>query len=32
VGVEWDRVDILVTDLDPGDQRLERYKSLTRVL
>ena len=32
VGVEWDRVDILVTDLDPADQRLERYKRLTRVL
>jgi DeoR family transcriptional regulator, fructose operon transcriptional repressor len=32
VGVEWDRVDILVTDLDPADQRLEGYKRLTRVL
>jgi DeoR family transcriptional regulator, fructose operon transcriptional repressor len=32
VGVEWDRVDMLVTDLDPIDQRLERYRQLTRVI
>jgi DeoR family fructose operon transcriptional repressor len=32
VGVEWEQVDILVTDLDPVDPRLERYNDLTRVL
>ena len=23
VGIEWDRVDVLVTELDPGDDRLD---------
>ena len=32
VGIEWDRVDVMVTDLDPSDQRLERYRNLARVL
>ena len=32
VGIEWDRVDVLVTDLEPSDQRLERYRNLARVL
>ena len=22
VGIDWDRVDVLVTELDPGDERL----------
>ncbi len=31
VGVEWDRVDLLVTDLDPTDERLAPYRDLTEV-
>jgi DeoR family fructose operon transcriptional repressor len=31
VGVEWDRVDLLVTDLDPADDRLSAYRDLTSV-
>ncbi len=31
VGVEWDRVDLLVTDLDPTDERLAPYRDLTTV-
>jgi DeoR family transcriptional regulator, fructose operon transcriptional repressor len=32
VALEWERVDILVTDLDPADGVLEPYRSLTRLL
>jgi DeoR family fructose operon transcriptional repressor len=32
VGLEWDRVDVLVTELDPDDARLRAYRSLTRLL
>jgi DeoR family fructose operon transcriptional repressor len=32
VGIEWERVDTLITDLDPSDERLARYHGLTRVL
>jgi DeoR family transcriptional regulator, fructose operon transcriptional repressor len=32
VGIEWEHVDVLVTDLDPADDRLEPYRALTRVL
>ena len=31
VGVEWDRVDLLVTELDPTDERLDPYRDLTSV-
>ena len=31
VGVEWDRVDLLVTELDPSDHRLAPYRDLTTV-
>lgn len=31
VGVEWDRIDLLVTELDPDDERLAPYRELTRV-
>ena len=31
VGVEWDRVDLLVTDLDPADDRLAPYRDLTTI-
>ena len=32
VGLDWDRIDVLVTELDPGDDRLAPYRALTRVL
>lgn len=32
VGIEWDRIDMLVTDVDPSDQRLEPYRRLTHVI
>jgi DeoR family transcriptional regulator, fructose operon transcriptional repressor len=28
----WDRIDVLVTELDPGDERLEPYRSLTHII
>lgn len=28
----WDRIDVLVTDLDPRDERLDAYRSLVEVL
>ena len=28
LGIEWDRVDILVTELDPADDRLRAYRKL----
>jgi DeoR family fructose operon transcriptional repressor len=31
VGVEWDRIDVLVTELDPADSRLDPYRSLADV-
>ena len=31
VGLEWDRIDVLVTDLDPGDERLDPYRDLARL-
>lgn len=31
VGVEWARVDLLVTELDPADRRLSPYRELTEV-
>ena len=30
-GLDWARIDILVTDLDPGDERLAPYRELTEV-
>ena len=32
VGIDWDRVDVLVTELDPGDERLTPYRDFARVL
>ena len=32
VGLEWDRVDILVTELDPADERLTAYRDLAELL
>ena len=32
VGLDWDRVDLLVTDLDPDDERLTPYRDLARIL
>ncbi len=32
VAVEWDQVDLLVTDLDPGDERLAPYRGLAELL
>lgn len=32
VGVEWERIDVLVTDLDPADERLDAYRDLASVL
>jgi DeoR family transcriptional regulator, fructose operon transcriptional repressor len=32
IGLEWDRIDLLVTDLDPSDGRLAPYRGLTRLL
>jgi DeoR family fructose operon transcriptional repressor len=31
VSVEWDAVDVLVTELDPGDHRLDRYRSSVEI-
>jgi DeoR family fructose operon transcriptional repressor len=31
VGLDWDRIDLLVTDLDPGDDRLMAYQGLARI-
>ena len=28
LGIEWDRVDVLVTELDPSDERLRPYRKL----
>ncbi len=28
VGIDWDRIDVLVTDLDPADARLDPYRAL----
>jgi DeoR family fructose operon transcriptional repressor len=32
LGIDWERVDALVTDLDAGDARLEPYRDLAEVL
>jgi len=32
VGLDWDAIDTLVTDLDPADDRLSPYRRLARVL
>ena len=32
VGLEWDQVDVLVTDLDPDDERLEAYRGLAEIV
>ena len=32
VALDWDRIDILVTELEPCDPRLDPYRSLARVL
>jgi len=32
VGIDWERVDVLVTELDPGDERLTPYRDFVRVL
>jgi len=32
VGIEWEEVDLLVTELEPGDDRLEPYRGLTEVV
>ena len=32
VAIEWDRVDVVVTDLPPADQRLDPYRRLTRLI
>lgn len=32
VGIEWERIDILVTELDPSDSRLTPFRRLARVL
>jgi DeoR family fructose operon transcriptional repressor len=31
VGIEWDRIDLLVTELDPDDRRLARYHGLADI-
>ncbi|MBG6237439.1 DeoR family fructose operon transcriptional repressor [Mycetocola sp. CAN_C7] len=30
--LDWDRIDALVTELDPGDERLDPYRDLTDVI
>jgi DeoR/GlpR family transcriptional regulator of sugar metabolism len=30
-GLDWERIDVLVTDLDPRDERLHLYRDLTEV-
>jgi DeoR/GlpR family transcriptional regulator of sugar metabolism len=32
VGMEWEQVDMLVTELEPEDARLEPYRALTKVV
>ena len=32
VGLEWDQVDLLVTELDPTDDRLAPYRDVVAVL
>jgi DeoR family fructose operon transcriptional repressor len=32
VGLEWDRIDVLVTELDPRDERLAPFRALARVI
>jgi DeoR family fructose operon transcriptional repressor len=32
VGLEWEQIDILVTELDPHDDRLEPYRDLAQLL
>jgi DeoR family fructose operon transcriptional repressor len=32
VGLDWDLVDVLVTELDPVDERLDRYRDLVDIL
>jgi DeoR family fructose operon transcriptional repressor len=32
VGIDWDRVDVLVTELDPGDERLTPYRDFAQLL
>jgi DeoR/GlpR family transcriptional regulator of sugar metabolism len=32
VGLDWERVDVLVTELDPDDERLAPYRGLARLL
>ncbi|MDG2025955.1 MAG: DeoR/GlpR family DNA-binding transcription regulator [Acidimicrobiales bacterium] len=32
VGIEWERVQLLVTELDPADARLDPYRELTALL
>ena len=32
LGVEWDRIDTLVTELHPSDERLVPYQQLCRIL
>jgi DeoR family fructose operon transcriptional repressor len=32
VALDWNEIDLLVSELDPSDTRLERYRRLTRVL
>ena len=32
IGVDWDRIDVLVTDLDPADERVRPYRRLARLL
>jgi DeoR family fructose operon transcriptional repressor len=32
LGLDWDRIDILVTELDPASPRLDPYRRLTEVL
>lgn len=31
VGLGWDDIDVLVTDLDPADRRLDPYRELARI-
>jgi DeoR family fructose operon transcriptional repressor len=31
VGIGWDRIDLLVTELDPDDDRLEAFRDLTEL-
>ena len=32
VGLEWDQIDTLVTDLDPTDERVAAYREITQLL